>query len=530
MKKITLKRVTWHDRPCIAMVFAYDKELLAIVMKIPGARYSGTYKFWCVNDTKKNISLILGAFKGIAEIDHPGIELPVEKPEQANKVVSHVENIHEEDHLENRMTSQSEDIPEEDTTGNRVTKKVENIPEEDIPEINDSKAFTVIKPQKVNRYLSPVELKTDQSSKRLIIRFTGSYDHVWIDELNSYGRLHYDKTRKEFLLPLAQSTIDSLSDYFIERGVEVRVKKEKPAAETVELRKAFGEEIRSRVLSVEAIRALEVFKDYLEENRYSPRTIETYMASLELFFKFFNGKDPDEVTMDELSVFMSDVIIQNDFSASYQNQVVSAIKIYYEVSGRGRIAPENLQRPRRGRILPKVLSKEEVGKILSSGRNLKHKFLLWIIYSCGLRRSEVTNIKLDDLDRKRGIIHIREGKGGVDRIVPVSDKVWTKLDEYVDSFNPAQYLFEGQAGGRYSSESVYNVFKQALRRSGIKKDVGVHSLRHSYATHLHENGLDIRYIQELLGHRSTRTTEIYTHVSRRNLIAVRSPIEDLDVK
>jgi integrase/recombinase XerD len=234
--------------------------------------------------------------------------------------------------------------------------------------------------------------------------------------------------------------------------------------------------------------------------------------------------------MNELSVFMNEVIIKNDFSSSYQNQVVSAIKIYYEVAGRGRISPENLQRPRRGRILPKVLSKEEVGRILSSGRNLKHKFLLWIIYSCGLRRSEVTNIKLDDLDRKRGIIHIREGKGGVDRIVPVSDKVWSKLDEYVSSYNPGQYLFEGQRGGRYSSESVYNVFKQALRKAGLKKDVGVHSLRHSYATHLHENGLDIRYIQELLGHRSTRTTEIYTHVSRRNLIAVRSPIEDLDLK
>jgi integrase/recombinase XerD len=189
-----------------------------------------------------------------------------------------------------------------------------------------------------------------------------------------------------------------------------------------------------------------------------------------------------------------------------------------------------LERPRRARALPKVFSKEEVKLILNASRNLKHRLILWIIYSCGLRRSEITNIRLADIDRARGILNIREAKGMNDRIVPVSDKVWEKVDEYIVSYHPVFWLFEGQTGGRYSSESVYRVFKQALRNAGIRKDVGVHSLRHSYATHLHENGVDIRYIQELLGHRSTRTTEIYTHVSRRNLIAVRSPIDDMDLK
>jgi integrase/recombinase XerD len=155
--------------------------------------------------------------------------------------------------------------------------------------------------------------------------------------------------------------------------------------------------------------------------------------------------------------------------------------------------------------------------------------MLWLIYSCGLRRSEVTNIKLSDLDIERGILNIREGKGNVDRMVPIPEKVWEKIAAFRKTYNPATWLFEGQSGGRYSVESVYSVFKQSLKRAGINKDVGVHSLRHSYATHLHESGLDIRYIQELLGHKSTRTTEIYTHVSRRNLFAIRSPIEDMDI-
>jgi len=169
-------------------------------------------------------------------------------------------------------------------------------------------------------------------------------------------------------------------------------------------------------------------------------------------------------------------------------------------------------------------------KIFAATRNSKHKLMLWLIYSCGLRRSEVTNIKLTDLDTERSILQIREGKGNVDRMVPIPQKVWEKIRAYTGSYRPHTFLFEGQSGGKYSVESVYSVFKQSLRRAGIKKDVGVHCLRHSYATHLHESGLDIRYIQELLGHKSTRTTEIYTHVSRRNLFAIRSPIEDMDIE
>lgn len=203
--------------------------------------------------------------------------------------------------------------------------------------------------------------------------------------------------------------------------------------------------------------------------------------------------------------------------------------MFYQVNGSHEIDSSSLVRPRRGRSLPKVFSKEEVKSILNASRNIKHRLILWMIYSCGLRRSELINIRLTDLDRSRSILNIRQAKGKIDRFIPVSEKVWEKIDEYKVAYEPDVYLFEGQGGGRYSSESVYRVFKEALKRAGIKKDVGVHSLRHSYATHLHENGVDIRYIQELLGHKSTRTTEIYTHVSRRNLIAVRSPIDDLDL-
>jgi integrase/recombinase XerD len=325
-------------------------------------------------------------------------------------------------------------------------------------------------------------------------------------------------------------TGDSLSDYFSSRDVEVIIIKSSPAEALKAARRQMGDEIRSRDLGEKALEGLDLMRRYLDEVRYSERTSESYLALLEVFFKYFHEKDPLTISMEEVSEFIHDFIVTNGYSSSYQNQMISSIKTFYRISGRSHIDLQLFERPRKSRALPKVFSKEEVKRILNATRNTKHKLLLWIIYSCGLRRSEVTNIRLADLDRDRSVLHIKEGKGRVDRIVPVSGKVWDKLDEYIDGFHPGKYLFEGQAGGRYSVESVYRVFKQALQKAGIKKDVGVHSLRHSYATHLHESGLDIRYIQELLGHRSTRTTEIYTHVSRRNLVIIRSPIEDMDVK
>jgi site-specific recombinase XerD len=376
---------------------------------------------------------------------------------------------------------------------------------------------------------SPVLFTISEPEGRLVIRFMGKYDKEWIRELNEFGRPTYDAGRKEWLLRWTQFTVDSLSDYFSSRNVEVIVKKREVTEELKVQRDEKSAEVRHRELGEEAIKSIDMVRRYLEDRRYSKRTSESYVAHLELIFKYFHEKDPRDINEKDISGFIDDHIIRLGYSASYQNIIISAIKIYFNLCGLRRFDPDSVERPRRSRALPKVFSKEEVMKIFSAARNNKHKLILWIIYSCGLRRSEVINIKLTDLDKDRGILHIREGKGNIDRMVPVPQKVWEKINAYIKGYNPVAYLFEGQAGGKYSVESVYSVFKQSLRRAGIRKDVGVHCLRHSYATHLHESGLDIRYIQELLGHKSTRTTEIYTHVSRRNLFAIRSPIEDMEL-
>jgi integrase/recombinase XerD len=505
-KKIILKRVFHRDKRRILISFNYDESLAALVKQIYGNCYSATYKNWYVDDNEETLKKILQVFRDKADIDISAISQgKEEKALKAPEESSGISSLQRTD-LNNNEAEPKETWPEMIPT-RRIIERV------------------VDRPQ-----FSPVEFRINEQDGRLAIKFTGYYDGEWIKEIESFGKYYYDKASKEFLLPWSVMTGDSLSDYFSSRGVEVNIIKSAPTGALKTARKEMGDSIRSRELGEKALAGLDIMSKYLEEVRYSERTNESYLALLELFFKYFNEKDPLDISMDEVSEFIYDFIVTNGYSKSYQNQMISAIKTFYRISGRSRIDLELFERPRKSRALPKVFSKEEVKRILNATRNTKHKLLLWIIYSCGLRRSEVINIRLTDLDRDRNVLHIMEGKGNVDRIVPVSKKVWDKIDEYVDGFHPVIYLFEGQSGGRYSAESVYRVFKQALQKSGIKKDVGVHSLRHSYATHLHESGLDIRYIQELLGHRSTRTTEIYTHVSRRNLVVIRSPIEDMDVR
>jgi len=527
-KKVQLRRLFHRDRWRIAIVFSFDENLKAIVKTIPGVAYSGTNRCFYSDDTEENLKLILKALKDIAEVDISPLLVKDEMPAFRPQSVEQSENRNQK----KLSAAPPGNFRDEAQYKRDVWAVSGSVPGAESDEFNAVKSRQVVSVKTPDRPViySPVEFRISERENLLVIKFTGRYDPAWINEMKTYGRLTYDKQRKEWLLPWAKITVDSLADYFADRNVRVNVTRQVVDPVLAAERKTIGDEIRGRGIGSSAREGLEALARYLNENRYSGKTKETYLAMLEFFFRYFSDRDPLEITEDEISRFISDYIIKLGYSPAYQNQMVSAIKIFYSITGRGKVRPEYLERPRRRRALPKVLSKEEVSLILNSGRNIKHKLILWLIYSCGLRRSEVINLRLNDLDRERNIILIRQGKGGVDRIVPVSQKVWEKTDEYIRSYNPRNFLFEGQTGGRYSAESVYRVFRDAMERAGIKKDVGVHSLRHSYATHLHESGLDIRYIQELLGHKSTRTTEIYTHVSRRNLMQVRSPIEDLDLK
>jgi integrase/recombinase XerD len=220
--------------------------------------------------------------------------------------------------------------------------------------------------------------------------------------------------------------------------------------------------------------------------------------------------------------------LKNNLSASYQNQIVNAIKLFFQTIRETKMMVDKIHRPKRAKLLPNVLSKEEIKLILNAHSNIKHKAMLSLIYACGLRRSELLQLKPADIDAMRGIVMIRQAKGKKDRIAPLSEKILILLREYYTISKPKIWLFEGQnAGERYSEQSLQSVLKQALHKVGNTKPVTLHWLRHSYATHLLESGTDLRYIQELLGHSSSKTTEIYTHVSTKSIQQIKSPFDDL---
>lgn len=280
--------------------------------------------------------------------------------------------------------------------------------------------------------------------------------------------------------------------------------------------------------SAEGVQQLEKFKQWLQSKRYSSNTIKTYSEALKSFLTFFNDKSVFEITNDDIILYNNEYILRNKLSSSYQNQIVNAIKLYFRTIQNRLIDVDKVHRPKRAKELPNVLSKEEVKAILMAPTNLKHRVMLSLIYSCGLRSGELIALKPMHIDSKRNIVLLKNAKGKKDRIVPLSLKILELLREYFKIYKPTTYLFEGQVSGMpYDPRSLQMVLKQSLKKVGIIKPVTLHWLRHSYATHLLESGTDLRYIQELLGHSSSKTTEIYTHVSTKSIQHIKSPFDDL---
>ena len=342
----------------------------------------------------------------------------------------------------------------------------------------------------------------------------------------SLEQVHWDKYEKSFVFDENNLSIDSLLSRiegkaqveFLERRLEsVEYKRS-------HLRPSDFLEPLDDIKSNEIVR----FEHYLQSKRYSSNTIKVYAETLRVFLRYFASKSIEEISNEDLIAFNNDYILKNNFSSSYQNQLVNAVKLYYSAIQHKRIVVEMVHRPRREKTLPNVLSKEEVKKLLNASTNLKHRAMLSLIYACGLRRSELLNLTFKDIQADRLIITVRQSKGKKDRIVTLSPLLLVELRQYYLQFRPLKYLFEGQiAGEKYSARSLEEILKKACKTAKINKPVTLHWLRHSYATHLLERGTDLRYIQELLGHSSSRTTEIYTHVSMKSLSQICSPFDDL---
>jgi site-specific recombinase XerD len=260
----------------------------------------------------------------------------------------------------------------------------------------------------------------------------------------------------------------------------------------------------------------------------SPRTIDTYIDCILALSKYYKTS-PDLVTIEQIRSYIQYCLVERKLSKSWLNQTISALKILHVEVLKREWNRLDIPRPRREKKLPIILSREEVQKILCAHKNLKHRALLVITYSSGLRVSEARKLKIADIDSPRMLVRIEQAKGQKDRYSVLSPKALELLRIYWNTHKPKHWLFENKNGQPIAESTAQEIFKNALEKASIKKQASIHTLRHSFATHMLEQGVSLPIIQQMLGHKSLKTTSGYLHVQQYSINTVKSPLDNLSI-
>ena len=264
---------------------------------------------------------------------------------------------------------------------------------------------------------------------------------------------------------------------------------------------------------------------YLAQQRYAHSSINSYKQAVLQFLIWWDNRDISELNLAKIKEYNYQHFIKEKRSRSAQNVWINALKLFLAKESDIRIKVGDVERPKKGKYLPDILSEDEVKRLVNSYTNLKHQTIIMMYYACGMRKSELINLKLSDMDSRRRIIRIRHSKGAKDRDVPMPTALMMQISKYYKRYKPKVYLFNGQNKPQYSARSIDRILENGLIKCGIEKKITIHNLRHSYATHLVERNINLRYIQEALGHNSSKTTELYTRLSKENIANMVSPID-----
>jgi site-specific recombinase XerD len=340
----------------------------------------------------------------------------------------------------------------------------------------------------------------------------------WLIFLDEIGGM-FESRRGIWIFPINEIRKETIRAYFTNQGCQLNMNETRDAQIVARLtRHSYKEDLE-----------IQSFIKAMTLQGACKRTIENYASQINKLKVYYNGKSLCDISDDEIRDYLFFIRQELGYSSSSQNIVVSAIKRYLLAITDRDFNSNYLPRPAKRKTLPKVLEKESIAALLKLDLNLKHKCILYLLYSTGIRCGELLNLRVEDVSFENNLIVVNKGKGEKDRIVFLSEKVKGLLLDYLKLEKPHVYFFEGQNGGKYSATSVQKVVKRAVQKAGINKNVTPHVLRHSFATHLHDSGVDIRNIQVLLGHSSTKTTEIYTYISKRDIRKLKSPLDDLDI-
>ena len=357
--------------------------------------------------------------------------------------------------------------------------------------------------------------------QRLLILFPYHPDNL--KRIRAIPGRRWHSQEKAWSIPYTQQALSLLERYFSQQPVQSIPKPpRRPGAITTKRWQGLSAAEQAFIAHVE---------DEMKLCGYSPKTRKAYRNHLLQFKRHFNSRILPEIGAEEIRQYLLGLLDEKQASQSYYNQVINAIKLLYgKVLKRPREI-EDIHRPRRERKLPVVLSREAVGRMLDEVGNLKHRTLLILMYSGGLRVGELVRLRPADIDFDRKMVHVRGGKGRKDRYTLLADLSIAVVRAYLREYQPVNWLFPGAKVGRHLTEtSVQKIVRRARQKADIPQQATSHTLRHSFATHLLDAGVDLRYIQELLGHSSPKTTEIYTHVSRKDLGRIQSPGDLLTLK
>lgn len=327
------------------------------------------------------------------------------------------------------------------------------------------------------------------------VKFKFKYDEVIINRVREIGGVWEPKERV-WVFPLSKwEQLKALEDEFLNDGKSITEK-------------------------------VKILKSYMLRKGYSPKTIKVYTAHLSKFLDYSQNIYLASLVNEYIEI----LLIDYECSFSYVNQVISGIKLYGQVTEHpGKAGIKNLVRPKKDKKLPKIMTKDQILRLFKVTKNIKHLTAMMLAYSAGLRVGEIVALKIADIDSEQHLIRVKQGKGRKDRFVPLSDVMLKQLRDYYAIYRPEVWLFENiLRDGHLTTRTFQKSFADARTKAKISTHITFHSLRHSFATHLLESGVNLRFIQEMLGHSSSKTTEIYTHVTTDHLIKIRNPLEMLD--
>jgi len=539
-------KITHKGEYRIEIEFPYNQEIVQQIKQLPDARWSKTLSAWHIPYSKEAFIQLKEQFPDVEYEPQTKIEAlkpnlilkkpvsPITEPIKTPKQTAEIQITVTEKQINIQLPKNETDIQfirsftyarwnknsyywTIPNYRNNLDKLKDYFSNRNV-EISEQAAETVLTNNEQPVYAKTELLVINHSCRKLKIYF--SYNKDIALQIKKIPYSHWNNDDKCWEISYAEKFLSEIKEIAQQHSLEFKF---------LEVDKPKVKPRKSRLDITNYRECPSSYVEKLKELRYSRHTIDSYTNLFEEFINHFEEDHINDISEEMIIDFLRYLVNERKISTSYQNQSINAIKFYYERVLGGTRKVYLIDRPREEKFLPEVLSEQEITAILNATENLKHKAILMTIYSAGLRISEAINLKIKDIDSQRMQIRVVQGKGKKDRYTLLGNKTLEILRSYFVQYKPKEWIFEGSKGEQYSDRSIQQILKKAVIKTGIKKRITVHTLRHSFATHLLEAGTDLRYIQSLLGHENSKTTEIYTHITTKGFDQIKSPLDNLNV-